>query len=46
MKNKYCILCVKNLLVENHGGHRCRNFSKLFLVKQSDFWGGILQKEK
>ena len=28
MKNKYCILHEKKLLVENHGGHRFRNFAK------------------
>ena len=29
MKNKFCIQRVKNcILVENHGGPRCRNFAK------------------
>ena len=48
MKDKYFILCEK-LLVENHGGHHCKNFAKyefwkvehvkLFLVKHNLIFG-------
>ena len=53
MKNKYCILCVKNhLLNENQGGRCCRNLrSRTFFERrvckvnfsktQFNFWGGI-----